>query len=620
MKTRLFSFFRNRKLRTKLLLSYIFVVLLPVLLVSVFLINKIKESVLVQTRSIYQISFNQLSDNLYHQLTNYLQLSDDIQEETKFAEYLSTKFSKDNIMEVYSKFTGFLEAYSIKFGESKEITRISFITSNDTLLYNERYVYPLTDKIENMNWYKAAVEKRGSSAIGLYYSEDAKQYYLTISRLMSAGSTMDYINVLKMEIPENELYKLMQKEGENKRIYILDQYNNIISTTDRANIEKNIADIDMVYAASFDKNGNKSFYIENGNEVAYVYRIDNKSAIDGWKIVSVISSTVLMKEINNIVTYGIIINGIIIMITIVAVVFLSETITNQLKRLLRDMNAIRNGYFKVAEYHETNDEIGELTKGFREMVNRIDTLIEDNYKAELSIKGAEISIRDLTIRNKEAEIRALQSQINPHFLFNTMESIRMDLLRKKDLETATIIQNFGHLLRKSFNWSEDVIPLRQEIGLVELYMKIQKYQYKDRINYIIDVDESILDYCIPKFTLQPIVENAIYHGLEMKNGVGTVTINSTCSDDEIRLIIQDDGIGMDRTKLDHMKETLCNAIDQPDKGHIGIVNVHQRLRLHYGDKYGIDIQSEVDKGTRVVIVLPKNNMRHETDVQRIDRG
>jgi two-component system sensor histidine kinase YesM len=271
-------------------------------------------------------------------------------------------------------------------------------------------------------------------------------------------------------------------------------------------------------------------------------------------------------------------------------VLYSNALTSRLKLLVKNMSKIKDGKFDVFVSSDKDDEIGDLSRSFKSMVNRINNLINEVYLLE--------------IKKKEAEINALQSQINPHFLFNTMESIRMNLWKKDDFETSEIVQKFAQLLRKSIDWASDGIELKKEIELVATYLDIQKYRYREKLEYVIQIDDELNNYIIPKFTLQPIVENAIYHGIEMKKGKGRVTISSQVSEQGLKVIVKDDGIGMDEDKLSTVRKQISSPMEEDRKTRIGIRNVHQRLKLYYGETYGVSIYSNKNTGTVVEILLP----------------
>jgi two-component system sensor histidine kinase YesM len=264
------------------------------------------------------------------------------------------------------------------------------------------------------------------------------------------------------------------------------------------------------------------------------------------------------------------------------------------------MGKIRDGQFNIKVDDNGNDEIAILSKSLKSMADRIDYLINEVYKAEMLVK-------DIEIEKKQAEICALQSQINPHFLFNTMEAIRMDLWQKQEFEISEVITRFAMLIRKSIEWSDDSNTIKQERQLVEDYLLIQKYRYVNKLDYIINIDTELENYSIPQFTLQPIVENAIYHGIELKKGKGCVTISAQVFKGDIKIAVQDDGLGMTEERLSTIRDTINEEHKKAGKARIGIRNVHQRLKLEFGNKYGLTITSQEGIGTQVDILLPMIN-------------
>jgi two-component system sensor histidine kinase YesM len=445
----------------------------------------------------------------------------------------------------------------------------------------------------NEQWYKDVVAANGANFLFGPYLNSDNEYVFAIGRVLNTYSNDTYTNVLKIEIPEKSIYSLMEKEGINKKIYLLDSTNKIVSTTDRLYLGKDIDTISEIGNLEFMRSDINSAKLDKKSGIAFYGFLNERNAINDWKVVSIISSEAMLKDIYGIVKYSMMICVTSFLIAILFVLLFSNKLTKRLEMLVRNMAKIRGENFNAFVSFEENDEIGALSKSIKSMVDRINNLIKEVYV--------------LDIKKKEAEINALQSQINPHFLFNTMESIRMNLWKKQDYETSEVIQNFAHLLRKSIDWSSYNITLKHEIDLVSAYLEIQKYRYKDKVDYEITVSEELVHFIIPKFTLQPIVENAIYHGIEMKKGKGKLILNAEIVDNKLKIVVQDDGVGMDPNTLEFAREQIYSE-QQVDgaKRSVGIRNVHQRLKLHFGDEYGININSEINVGTIVEIYLPIN--------------
>ncbi len=224
------------------------------------------------------------------------------------------------------------------------------------------------------------------------------------------------------------------------------------------------------------------------------------------------------------------------------------------------------------------------------------------------------SMNAIKLTNTHAEYRALQNQINPHFLYNTLEAIRSDALCEGSDNIANITESLATFFRYTISNVNSMVTLEAEINNSENYFAIQNFRFGDKINLKINLDDedmSILEYEIPKLTLQPIIENAIIHGLEHKVGRGTIEIDITATEDRLIIKITDDGVGMEENVLSSINERLHEISGEglkqnnPQKGGIALINVNNRIKLQFGEKYGLRIYSIKDFGTRVEVTLPQ---------------
>ena len=231
-----------------------------------------------------------------------------------------------------------------------------------------------------------------------------------------------------------------------------------------------------------------------------------------------------------------------------------------------------------------------LNKSINTMVRKLNSMINEVYVTNL--------------QKKEAQIEALQSQIDPHFLFNSLESIRMGAVENGDRETAGMIKILAKLFRIKLNFYDNILPLEKELKIVDDYMKLQIYRFGKRLSYSNNIDDKYLSYTLPKLTIQPLVENAIVHGIERMEYGGCVTLNATEDEEFFRIIVSDNGAGIQEESLQALNRSL-ESDGVPYNGRIGITSVHKRLRLYYGDCYGLKIYSDGQKGTAVEIYLPR---------------
>ncbi|MNM91017.1 Sensor histidine kinase YehU [compost metagenome] len=233
-----------------------------------------------------------------------------------------------------------------------------------------------------------------------------------------------------------------------------------------------------------------------------------------------------------------------------------------------------------------SDEVGHLNKRFYIMIDRINNLIRENYDKQLVIK--------------ETEYMALQAQINPHFLYNTLSSINWMARVNNQQSISLMVESLSNLLRSSIGNMDTVITIDEEISLLDNYITIQKFRYSEQLQIAIDIDESYKNYQIPKLTLQPIVENAIRHGLENMLGVCSIRITAKQNADFLVLTVADNGPGVEPEILEKLQR---NEMESKGSG-IGLKNINERLKILFGGSCGLDYESKLGEGMKVHITIP----------------
>jgi two-component system sensor histidine kinase YesM len=290
-------------------------------------------------------------------------------------------------------------------------------------------------------------------------------------------------------------------------------------------------------------------------------------------------------------------------------VFASQVFTKRMHRLMHSMrNVWRDIPIVEIEYIDPNhDEIGQVTRAFAQMNVRLKDYIDRVYVAE--------------IQRRDAEIQLLQHKINPHFLFNTLEAIRMKAIQGGQEEVSEMIAVLGYIYRWNVKGSGMFVRLEEELDYIRSYLYLMKLRYKDRIQIEYNIPDEILNYGIPKITLQPIVENAVKYGIDFESkGSNQITINGQLEGHLLILSIQDNGNGIELDRLYLLQQALNH--EQIPNGNIGlgIANVHQRLRRLFGAEFGVAIDSFPGKGTLVTLVLPARTVKEmNLDVQGTDR-
>ena len=274
-----------------------------------------------------------------------------------------------------------------------------------------------------------------------------------------------------------------------------------------------------------------------------------------------------------------------------AAVLISVLLSRLLARPLRGLAGAMERFESDADHFTYRPvggtrEIQELSSSFEHMVGRIQQLMT--------------TVREEEVNLRKTELKALQAQINPHFLYNTLDSIAWMCEQGRNADAVKMIHALARLFRISISKGHELIPIAKEIEHAESYLQIQKYRYKNQFTYQFDVDPACLDYYCNKITLQPIIENAINHGLDLLVDEGCITVQVRQDGQDIVFIVRDNGVGMS----DEMIHTVLEQ-GQQDRTGIGIRNVNDRLQIYFGKQYGLHITSEPDEGTCVEIRMPK---------------
>ena len=330
--------------------------------------------------------------------------------------------------------------------------------------------------------------------------------------------------------------------------------------------------------------GQRSFTINTPHADFYVQ--GQYDGLTGWSVFSaqeIASAFPSSHELIRLILQFVLISS---FLASLSVVILSWTITRPVKSLSKAMKSFEKGDYSVRLNPKGKDEMGQLMLSFNFMANEIDQLINQ--------------VLGVTLAQKEAEIMALEAQINPHFLYNTLDSIQWMLIRENQFEIAQVVVSLGKILRYSVEREKRFVPLVNELEYAEHYLKIQKYRLEERLLYTIQVPYDLQTCLVPRLILQPLIENAIVHGADDES-VSNVDVIVRKEDDILVIDICDQGKGMTDAQLISLKDLIENSA--PSK-HLGIRNVHRRLRLQFGEPYGIVVTCKENNGCKVTVRIP----------------
>ncbi|MCR5331457.1 MAG: sensor histidine kinase [Lachnospiraceae bacterium] len=271
--------------------------------------------------------------------------------------------------------------------------------------------------------------------------------------------------------------------------------------------------------------------------------------------------------------------------------YIPASITQPIRNLSEVTNLVANGDLTVRAQTDEGAEVKVLADSLNTMIDKINTLIEQVTTEQIHLRKAEFEL--------------LQAQINPHFLYNTLDAIIWLAEAGDSQRVVEMVKNLSEFFRTSLNQGKDTITIREELRHVESYLKIQSVRYMDILQYDIDVPESLYDYTIPKITIQPLAENALYHGIKNKRGGGRISVRGENLEDHFILSVSDDGIGIEKQRLEEIISSL-NSSHVPQGDIYGLYNVNERIRLRFGNEYGLSIESTYGGGTNVTVKLPRS--------------
>lgn len=398
---------------------------------------------------------------------------------------------------------------------------------------------------------------------------------------MNTGKNLGYVFAVILTEKLSSHFPEIEKEGFTGEYQLLNKAGKIIASQDPSDLLEPVGNKEMIGKIQ----EGKSFRIRENTKSYLITNCVLKN--HNWYLINRIGIRELTSGIRLLLS-AIILAGILCILLSVAIIRkIVKWITRPLEELAETAGQFRKENLKVRCPVTTKDEIGELAGVFNEMLQRIEYQMEN--------------IRQVQKEKRKYELALIQAQIKPHFLYNTLDLIYIFCQMKNTQGAAKVTKAMADYYRTSLSSGREIINIGEEVKNISSYLLIQKERYSNKIDFQIEVDPSIYHYAIPKMTLQPLVENAIYHGLKTRKEKGNIYVKGWSENELIHLLIEDDGVGMSEEKI---KEVMENE-DDMKKGHFGLSSVHRRIQIYYGAEYGIRIESKEQVGTKILIRLPQ---------------
>lgn len=530
---------------------------------NVNLVNRVDSSMEVYLRNIMK-----LSDTIYYGIIKNTNLSEDSIGEKLTLLYNNNKEQVSNI------------ALISKEGEPISVVPAARFRKNFKAEDEEWFVNAL-NKTENIHFTLPHVQKMFEKGDNSY------NWVISMSRAVEitvGGSTEQAVLLIEMAYQGLEEVLDEVTLGNGGYIYLMDSNGDIIWHPKFELIASGRVKENNLVAAGYDDGSREEVF--NGTRQTVVTKTVGYT---GWKLVGVIKGTGI--SLNMLKTRLFIVFVILLIIFIVILInsYISFRVTNPIRELEKSVKELEEGNLDADIYMGGSYEVQHLGKSVQDMKFRIKGLMQDIVSEHEE--------------KRKSEFDSLQAQINPHFLYNTLDIIVWQIENEKQSEAVHTVTALARFFRLSLGKGKNIVTVRDEIEHVKNYLMIQHMRFKNKFDYEFDIAEDVLELPSLKLMLQPLVENAIYHGMEFMDGDGMIMVKAWRKEDELYLSVADNGLGMTEDKVEMILTGESTSGNGRGSG-IGVKNVNERIKLYFGEAYGLTIDSEPDEGTTVIIHLP----------------
>lgn len=456
------------------------------------------------------------------------------------------------------------------------IYRVSFYSDNDTLPRDNYYFYQIDQLPDGFR--KKADAKSGTAVAGGVVKRNKEDYAGLIRKLnyYSSGGIENYLLIL-IDIEElNE--RFLQNSG-SRQVYLVEEGGQLMAASDETVVGRNIFALMPQWRELTDAEGGQVISLEDKSVICMSMDVGL-----GMKLIMTEDQASLLEEAEAVARRILLIFAGSSLLVFGVIFFYGKMSSLRVDKVVYAAKKLGDGQFDYILKDMGKDEIGQIADAFNLLNERIQILIQDNYEKKLMIKSSEMNL--------------LQEQINPHFLYNALSVITSMSMRENGKRTVECLRYLADFYRISLNKGREVVTIQEELDLLKNYMKIQKIRFGEDVNISYEVDEETLEFHTIKLLLQPLVENAIHHG-RRDEGVLNIRVGVRRKGNRIVYVVADDGLGIEPEKLVKLRTDLKQS-----QGGFGLKNVDIRVKLQYGENYGVNVESSLGTGTRICVEIP----------------
>lgn len=576
----------NCSIRRKLLIIYILCVLIPMFVTYSLMVYTVKSNEKKEQRINIDHVIDRVTYNLNGVIDECMMLSNHIIDDDKLNNIISTEYNSP--VEYYDNYFNLLNDTRIKdYYNPQHIYRINVYVENDSII-NSANIFKLTDEIKGREWYKQYIQNNENTTITVEYDKEKKIFVdSNSSRVISVVRKLDKYNddkekIVKIDINYNALLGNILNEQMDEKLYIVNEDKILLSNKEKYYPEENFKSINVINQNNILREESLKLN-ESKNEWKIIFTEDKQLSMDYLKSTK--------KPFIALIIFNLILPTIVISL-------ISNSLRNRVKLINTYLDKVKNEEFNVIDKVEGKDEIGSLIESYNLMVLKIKELIEVVFKEDAEKKL-------LQLAKKQSELKALQSQVNPHFMFNTLETIRMRSLIKKEEETAEIIEKLSMILRKTINWGDDNITIKEEMMFVKNYIDIQKYRFGEKLSYNFYIQEECNNFKIPKLSILTFVENSCVHGVQDSEDNTSINVSVFKDMEYLYIEISDTGEGISKDMLNEIRRKIKEANFElfNESKSIGMFNAFIRMKMYFNNNIFFEIESKEKEGTDITLKI-----------------
>ncbi|AIQ31192.1 histidine kinase [Paenibacillus sp. FSL P4-0081] len=579
----------NLKLRTKLFLSFGCVVLIPVLIVGVFLTSELRNMALDNALEQITANVDRVKKRTGEMLNVPLDIAYRLSNDSRLEEAANHRYeSVYDVVQAYWDYPDFREFVRLY----KEISSIRLYIDNPTVLDNWEFLQA-DAAVTQESWYQTALAQKGLVCWNYIRDNRNGKYYLSLIR------KIDFLKqrttgVLIVNVNTERLNSILDQE--TFETIIVDENDNIVASNRADTLGKTLEDIDFKPLSPLPGQGPADVRIDGKPSKMLIDDWHPGGSLNSLRIISIFSVESIVGEPNRIISLASMVIISALILAIILIYYFSRLLTGRMLHLSKHISKVASGNLEARLVIDGKDEIGQLARQFNHMVRNINDLMSEVQESNRQ-KNATL------LKQNEIKFKMMASQINPHFLFNALESIRMKAHSRGQTDISQVVRLLGKMMRKNLEVGNGRIALQSELETVSCYLIIQKFRYNDRLAYELYVDPAANAIQIPPLIIQPLVENCVIHGLENRMDGGMVRVDIRVENALLKVEVSDNGIGISAARIAEIRQMLDNK-DDYETNNIGMRNIHLRLQLTYGPECGLNLASQSGYGTQISFAIP----------------